>query len=187
MLEIRLHGRGGQGAVVGGNILAAALFSKGLFVQAFPFFGVERRGAPVCAFVRADEKRINIRHQIYTPDHLIILDETLINNPETFDGLKPEGFVVINTKHPPERFRKNPRFKRNKIAAVDANKIAIKHKLGTAMSPIVNTTIIGAFSQATKLCSIDAVCQAIKKMVPAKPEENAQAAMESYKEVKWVE
>jgi len=184
MLEIRLHGRGGQGAVIGGKILATAVFSEGKFVQAFPAFGVERRGAPVTAFVRIDDSQINLRHGIYHPDHLIILDSTLINNPATFDGLKPGGVVLINTKHEPDLFRQNPKLAENKIATVDANAIAIRHKVGSATSPIVNTAITGAFIKVTEICSIESLCNAIMKGVPIKPDANAAAARDAYAEVR---
>ncbi len=184
MIEIRLHGRGGQGAVIGGKILATAVFSEGKFVQAFPAFGVERRGAPVTAFVRIDDHQINLRHNIYHPDHLIILDSTLMNNPATFDGFKPGGVILINTKHDPEVFRKNPRLAENRIATVDANAIAIKHKVGSATSPIVNTAILGAFIKVTEICSIDSVCKAVEKGVPIKPEANAAAARDAFAEVR---
>jgi len=184
MIELRLHGRGGQGAVIGGKILATAVFSEGKSVQAFPSFGVERRGAPVTAFVRIDDRQINLRHQIYHPDHLIVLDSTLMNNPLIFDGFKPGGVILINTKLDPAAFRKNPRLAENRIATVDANAIAIRHRVGSATSPIVNTAILGAFCRVTEICSIDSVCQAIKKGVPIKPDANAAAAHDAYEEVK---
>lgn len=184
MIEIRFHGRGGQGAVVGGEILATAIFSEGKFVQAFPSFGVERRGAPVTAFVRVDEKRINIRSQIHEPDHLIILDHTLVKNPGIFEGFKKSGWVLINTKAAPAELKKHPPFAGFKIATVDATSIAIRNGLGSAMSPIVNTAILGAFCRVSEICKIDAVLSSIKKGVPIKAEENATAAREAYEEVK---
>jgi len=184
MIEIRIHGRGGQGAVIGGKILAIAVFSEGKSVQAFPAFGVERRGAPVMAFVRIDDRQINLRHQIYHPDHLIVLDSTLMNNATIFDGFKPGGVILINTKHDPADFRKNPKIAENRIATVDANTIAIRHKVGSATSPIVNTAILGAFCRVTEICSIDSICSAILKGVPIKAEENAAAARDAYNEVK---
>lgn len=184
MIEIRLHGRGGQGAVIGGKILATAVFTEGRSVQAFPSFGVERRGAPVTAFVRIDDTQINLRHNIYHPDHLIVLDHTLMNDPAIFEGLKPGGTILINTKHDPEVFAKSPVLSGNRIATVDANAIAVRHKVGSATSPIVNTAIIGAFCKITEICSIESVCAAIMKGVPIKPEANAAAARDAYAEVK---
>ncbi len=183
MIEIRFHGRGGQGAVIGGKILATAIFYEGKFVQAFPTFGVERRGAPVAAFVRVDDDRINLRSQIYEPDHLIILDPTLIKNPATFQGFKKLGWVLINTKYTPEKFSELPGLEDVKIATVDASHIAVKNRLGSPSSPIVNTSILGAFCRVTKICSIDSICEAIKKGVPIKPDANIAAAKEAYDEV----
>ncbi|MFH0798736.1 MAG: 2-oxoacid:acceptor oxidoreductase family protein [Pseudomonadota bacterium] len=187
MIEIRFHGRGGQGAVIGGTILATAVFAEGKFVQAFPSFGVERRGAPVTAFVRIDDLRINLRSQIYQPDHLIILDPTLLGNKAAFDGFKGEGWVLINTKKTPEELSQIQKLANFKLASVDASSIAVRNRLGSAMSPIVNTAIIGAFCRITGICSMDAVAKAIKKGVPIKAEANAKAAMEAFEEVKFSE
>lgn len=185
MIEIRFHGRGGQGAVIGGKILATALFSEGQFVQAFPTFGVERRGAPLMAFVRADDRRIDLRSQIYEPDHLVILDPTLLANPATFEGFKGEGWVLVNTAEPLEKLERIERFAKYRLAAVDAGAIAVRHRLGSATSPIVNTAILGAFCRVTGICSIDAVLAAIAKGVPIKPEQNAAAAREAYENVQF--
>ena len=105
MIEIRIHGRGGQGAVIASEVLASAFFKEGKFVQAFPAFGVERRGAPVMAFTRVDDQPIRIRHFIYEPDHIIILDPTLIESTQVDSGLKENGWIVINTDRPPRAFR----------------------------------------------------------------------------------
>lgn len=185
MIEIRFHGRGGQGAVIGGKILATAVFAEGKFVQAFPSFGVERRGAPVTAFVRIDDTRIDLRSQIYKPDHLIVLDPTLLSNPATFDGFKGEGWVLINSKKGPEEVSSHPKLAGLKVATVDASGVAVRNRLGSAMSPIVNTAILGAFCRITGICAIDAVCASIKKGVPVKAEANAKAAREAYEEVKF--
>jgi 2-oxoacid:acceptor oxidoreductase gamma subunit (pyruvate/2-ketoisovalerate family) len=184
MIEIRFHGRGGQGAVIGGKILATALFSEGKFVQAFPSFGVERRGAPVTAFVRMDDTRIHLRSEIYHPDHLIILDPTLLKNPDTFKGFQGEGCVLINSRRNPEELATRPELAGLRIATVDAGAIAVRNRLGSAMSPIVNTAILGAFVRATGLCSIDAIEKAVLKGVPIKAEANAKAAREAYDEVR---
>jgi 2-oxoisovalerate/pyruvate ferredoxin oxidoreductase gamma subunit len=95
MIEIRMHGRGGQGAVIACKILANALFREGKFAQSFPAFGVERRGAPVMAFTRIDDKPIHLRTQIYEPDHLIILDASLLQTIDVTVGLKPGGKILI--------------------------------------------------------------------------------------------
>lgn len=180
MIEIRFHGRGGQGAVVGSKALAIAIFSEGKFAQAFPAFGVERRGAPVTAFLRVNSNPINIRNEIYEPDHIIVLDQTLMNNSATILGLKKGGCILINAKLQIT----NDKLMDYKLFCVDATHIAVKNGLGTHTSPIVNTAILGAFAKITGICSIDSVCNAIKKCVPIKPEENAKAAREAYEGVK---
>ncbi len=180
MIEIRFHGRGGQGAVIGSKVLAVAIFSEGKFVQSFPAFGVERRGAPVTAFLRIDANQINLRNEIYNPDHLIVLDPTLMNNTGIFAGLKKGGWVLINSRSQISNLRSPD----NKVATVDASAIAVRNRLGNVTSPIVNTAILGAFAKITGICSIDSICKAIKKGVPIKPEENAKAAREAYDEVK---
>lgn len=179
MIEIRTHGRGGQGAVIASKVLANALFKEGRFVQAFPAFGVERRGAPVVAFTRFDESPIQLRCEIYKPDHLIVLDEALTQTIDITAGLKDGGWIVINTRHPASEFPYNDKFK---LAVVDANSIAWRHRLGSRAQPIVNTAILGALAKATGLVSIDAVIEAVGESVPMKKEENKKAARDAFNE-----
>jgi 2-oxoisovalerate ferredoxin oxidoreductase gamma subunit len=182
MIEIRFHGRGGQGAVKASDILAMAAFTEGKQVQAFPFFGVERRGAPVTAFTRISEDEIRIHCYIYEPDVLVILDPTLINAVPLTDGLKPNGKIIINTERKPESFNfagvQNPH-----IYTVDCSSIALKYGLGSKNAPIVNTAILGAVSKATGLASIESVMKAIKEKIPVNKEKNAQAAKETHDRV----
>ncbi|MFQ6092794.1 MAG: 2-oxoacid:acceptor oxidoreductase family protein [bacterium] len=184
MVEIRIHGRGGQGAVVASQVLATALFKEDKCVQSFPTFGVERRGAPVAAFTRVDDRQIRLRCEIYEPDHLMVLDPTLIEAVDITSGLKENGWIVINSDKRPEEFCLPPKFR---VATVDANAIAVKHRLGTRTAPIVNTALLGAFSRATGLVSIDAVVEAVKEEVPFNREENAAACREAYDAVKGPE
>ena len=180
MIEIRMHGRGGQGGVIAAKILASALFKEGKFAQSFPSFGVERRGAPVLAFTRVDDKPVRLRTAIYEPDHIIILDATLIKSTNVFSGLKRGGSILVNTSSHvalldfPHEFR---------VATVDAAGIATKHNLGTKGMPIVNTAVLGAFAKFTGVVGIDAVVEAIREGVPMKCDENAAAALEAYDEV----
>jgi len=177
MTEIRIHGRGGQGAVTASKILALSLFIEGFEVQSFPAFGVERRGAPVCAFTRADRSPINLRCEIYSPDHVIILDYKLIDIVDVTQGLRENGTVLVNGVR--ERILKKKIHCKN-ITCVDASAIAIKYKLGSSTSPIINTAIIGAFARVTGLISIESVEQAILEETPKKQEENIRAAKEAY-------
>jgi len=177
MIEVRFHGRGGQGAVIAGKILACALFKEGKWVQSFPAFGVERRGAPVAAFTRFAEDQIFIRNNIYEPEHIVVLDPTLIQAANVTAGLNKGGWILINSPDPPSSFEELTDFR---VATVDAASIAMEHRLGSRSSPIVNTAILGGFAKATGLVDIESVVQAITEEVPLKPEGNAQAAREAY-------
>lgn len=181
MIEIRFHGRGGQGAVVASNILAAAFFREGKCVQSFPSFGGERRGAPVMAFVRVDDKEIGIRSNIYCPDHVVVLDAALITITDITAGLKQSGWVVVNSPKPPGKYSFSRLFP---TATINASAIAVRHHLGSPTSPIVNTAILGAFSRATGLVQIDSVIEAIKEYVPTDPEANVSATIDAYKHIK---
>jgi 2-oxoacid:acceptor oxidoreductase gamma subunit (pyruvate/2-ketoisovalerate family) len=181
MLEIRFHGRGGQGAVVASKIMACAAFKEGRYVQSFPNFGVERRGAPVEAFLRIDQDKILIRNNVYTPDHIVVLDHTLMEAIDPTKGLREGGWVLINTTKQPAEF---PALAQHfRVATVDASAIAVKHRLGTPSSPIVNTAILGAMARVIGLAQIDHVCEAIKEEAPIKPDANAQAARDAYEQV----
>ena len=180
MIEIRFHGRGGQGAVVASKVLAVAFFHENLYVQSFPAFGVERRGAPIMAFLRVDRQPIQLRVNIYEPDHIVVLDPTLIGAIDVTSGLKENGWVVINSHQPPEAFD----LKGFRKATVDATSVAIRNGLGSRTNPIVNTAILGAFSKVTGLVGIDSIALAIREEVPGKKNENAKAAREAYNEVK---
>jgi len=181
MVEIRFHGRGGQGAVVGAKVLAVAGFHQGMYVQSFPFFGAERRGAPVTAFTRLDNAPLWNRSQVYTPTHLIVLDASLLKAGNITAGLQPGGWVLINSPLDPAQVPIPPQFR---VATVDADAIARRYHLGPATAPIVNTAILGAFARISGLVSLEAVLAAIKESIPYRPEENAAAAQEAYAQVR---
>ena len=180
MFEIRFHGRGGQGSVVASEILAEAVFREGKDVQSFPFFGVERRGAPVMAFTRIDEKPIRVRMSIYEPDCVVVLDPSLLKSQNVTVGLKKGGIVLVNSDKRPEDL--GLAFN-GKVATVDATGIALKHGLGSRTAPIVNTAILGALSKVTGVVKLDSIRTAIEETVPAKQAENAKAAAEAYDSV----
>ncbi|MFA4926621.1 MAG: 2-oxoacid:acceptor oxidoreductase family protein [Candidatus Aminicenantales bacterium] len=177
MIEIRFHGRGGQGTVVASKILADALAKEGNFVQAYPEFGVERRGAPVFAFIRIDHQPIYDKSRIYNPDHVVVVDPTLVEAIDVTEGLKDGGYIIINSPKKPEDFKFPDKFK---VFTIDATEIAVRHKLGTLAAPIVNTAIVGAVVKILKLTRLESLVAAIKEGVPQKPEENVQAAIEAY-------
>ncbi len=181
MIEIRFHGRGGQGSVIASKILAKAFFMEGKYVSAFPYYGVERRGAPVTAFTRVDDKPIRAKYQIYEPDYVIVLDPSLLTAVDVLHGLKRNGWILVNTAKKPMELRSTLNFPH--IATVDATTIALKHHLGSQAAPIVNTAILGAFSKLSRMVKIETVMDAIRQMAPIKQEENAQAAKDAYESV----
>lgn len=182
MRELRIHGRGGQGAVIASKVLAVALFQEGRWVQSFPAFGVERRGAPVTAFLRVADTPVRLRCEITEPDDLIVLDPTLVEAIDVTAGLKEGGGILINTDRPPSAYGALAR--RFRVATVDASRIATGHGIGTRSQPIVNTAILGAFATWSGLVSLDAVCAAIDEEVPTRTEDNRAAAREAAEAVR---
>ncbi len=181
MIEILIHGRGGQGGVKASLSLASAAAKSGKFVQSFPEFGVERRGAPVKAFNRISDEPIVIRSKIYNPDHVVVLDPTLIQSINITEGLKKGGWIIINTNKKPGDFKE---FCKNyKVATINAKEIAIRNRLGSRAAPIVNTAILGAVIKVLKVSDKESLAIAIKEFVPVKREENVKAAYEAYEEV----
>jgi 2-oxoacid:acceptor oxidoreductase gamma subunit (pyruvate/2-ketoisovalerate family) len=186
MWEVRFHGRGGQGAVTAANILAMAAFKEKKYTQSFPMFGTERRGAPVAAFVRIDEKPIRIRSQIYEPDAVVVLEPGLVDVVDVAEGLKTSGLIVVNVGGNPEKIVKKFGVENAKIATCDATGIAVEFGLGSRTSPIVNTAILGAYAKAAEgtnapeKISINSIFDAIREGVPGKPEENVNAAKKAY-------
>ena len=180
MIEIRFHGRGGQGAVIASKILASAFFKEGGHTQAFPAFGGERRGAPVMAFTRFDRKTITRRSMVYEPDYVVVLDESILGVVDVTSGLKDEGWILINSPKPASSFVQLQKFR---VATVDANRIAQENGLGTATAPVVNTVILGAFAKITGLVRLQAIMDGIEEYVPGKKEANLAAAKAAYEQV----
>jgi 2-oxoacid:acceptor oxidoreductase gamma subunit (pyruvate/2-ketoisovalerate family) len=182
MIELRFHGRGGQGAVVASKTLAQAAFLGGRYVQSYPDYGVERRGAPVVAFARIAEEGddLFVRQDIRRPHHLLVLDATLLASSSVLAGLREGGWVVVNSPDRPERLGIDPSYR---VATVDASAIALRHGLGTAAQPVVNTAILGAFVRATGIVSLDDLLAAIAHEVPTRAEANQAAAIEAHDRV----
>ncbi len=147
-MELRIHGRGGQGGVTCAKLLAAVYGRLGKSVQAFGDYAGERSGAPVRAYVRVSDGPFTNRNKVYRPDHLLVLDPTLLD-AAALAGLVPGGWLLVNTAAPPERLA--PRSPRYRWASVDATGIARRHDIGTRSVVIVNTTIAGAFARALEL------------------------------------
>lgn len=163
LIEVRWHGRGGQGAVTAAEILASAAALEGKWVQAFPSFGAERRGAPVQAYTRISEKLILDRSFIYEPDIVVVLDESLLNadRSNVLMGLKPNGKLVVNSSREPHVLANMLRFNGD-VAAVDATSIAIE-VLGV---PIVNTAILGAVARIIDTPRKESIIEVMKKKFP---------------------
>ena len=183
MQEIRFHGRGGQGTVVASILLAKAFFSAGYYVQTFPVFGVERRGAPVEAYLRLDRKKILLRCNVYTPDHAVVQDVKLLDSVDVTAGLKPGGWILVNAPDQPA----NPgAFSGFNLAWVDATTIAIQNELGTRTQPIINTAMIGAFTRMLEMPPLETISDAIKEDITIKPEQNIRASRDAYEHVKLI-
>lgn len=177
MLEIRLHGRGGQGSVTSAELLAQAAIKEGKYGQAFPSFGPERRGAPVVAFCRIDEKQIKIRSNINEPDIVLVLDPSILRIVNVAAGLKDDGILVTNTKHKADEIRKELNLK-CKLAVVNANGIA-REELGL---PITNTTMLGALLKAKAVVSPDSLIEPLRERFGRIAEKNIRAFKRAFKE-----
>ena len=179
MIEVRWHGRGGQGAVTSVELLAVAAIAAGKYAQGFPSFGPERRGAPVAAFTRIDDKKINVRSGIYEPDVVLILDASLIGLVNVTDGLKPGGKLIVNTTKSPDEIRKNLNFS-GIVATVDGTGIARK-EMGV---PIANTTMIGALLKVTGVMGLDAMKESVEHRFGRIAQKNFNAMKRAYDEIK---
>jgi 2-oxoacid:acceptor oxidoreductase gamma subunit (pyruvate/2-ketoisovalerate family) len=181
MIEIRIHGRGGQGGVTLAKLIATSQFLQGLSVQAFGLYAAERSGAPIQAFCRYSEDPITNRNLIYEPDHVIVLDPTLVGTA-IVAGLKADGWILINSPQRPDEFAEQ--FPRNRLATVDATTIARDNNLGTRSVPIVNTALAGAVARMLAFPLHD-VCAALEDL--GFKGANLTAAARAYEEVRLVE
>lgn len=181
MIEIRWHGRGGQGAVTSVEMLALAAIEEGKYAQGFPSFGPERRGAPVAAFTRIDDKQIKIRSGIYKPDVVVVLDAGLIGLVNVTEGLKPDGILIVNTPKSPEDVKKELKFS-GTVATVDALKIA-REELGV---PITNTTMLGALIKAANPVNPESVEVPLQNRFGRLAPRNVKALKRAYAELQIV-
>ncbi|MFY0544571.1 2-oxoacid:acceptor oxidoreductase family protein [Brevibacillus sp. H7] len=178
MKQIRFHGRGGQGAVMASELLCHALVREGNYGQSIPAYGFERRGAPLEAFVKLDDKPIRERTQVYEPDGIIVLDATLTTQIPVFHGMKQNGFAILNSrkKITLEEIPGNVEI----LATIDANRVA----LDVFNAPITNTIMLGAFASATGLVQLDSLTACIAEYFPQKiVEKNLQAVKRGFNEV----
>jgi pyruvate ferredoxin oxidoreductase gamma subunit len=177
MIEIRFHGRGGQGAVTSAELLALAAIEEGKYAQAFPSFGPERRGAPVVAFCRISDEPIKIRANIYEPDLVVVLDASLLKIVNVAAGLKSDGIIVTTSKDAPEKVKGDLNVI-NRVGVVDANKIALEI-LGL---PITNTTMLGSVVKASGLLKKESFIPPFKERFGRIAEKNISAFERAYQE-----
>ncbi len=176
MFQVRIHGRGGQGVVTAAETLAVAAFLEGKHAQAFPSFGSERTGAPVVAFCRISDHEIRLREPIQEPDALIVQDPTLFKALDVTEGLKSEGYLIVNTARSFADIRLEgvvARLPAGHAITVPATELALEH----VKRPAPNTALLGAFAAIVGVVSLDSVCEAIRRAFPGSVgEANVEAA-----------
>ena len=182
LVEIVFHGRGGQGAVTAANLLVAAALKDGnKGVQAFPFFGAERRGAPVRAFARISDDEINLRSEIYNPDIVIVLDESIMEIVDVLKGLKEDGKILINTRKKPKEFDFSKKYN---VATVDATGIAINNEILVGGIPVVNTPILGSIPKILNRVTLKSLQDTVRsKWKGELAKQNAKATQDAYDQV----
>jgi 2-oxoacid:acceptor oxidoreductase gamma subunit (pyruvate/2-ketoisovalerate family) len=181
IVEVRWHGRGGQGAWTASELLARAAIYEGKYIQSFPEFGPERMGAPVTAFTRISTEPIQIHCAVYNPDIVAVLDPTLMKTVRFTEGIKEEGVVVVNSENSPAETRKTLNTDKGELWTVPATGIALRI-LGM---PITNTAMLGAVARATELVNLESVEKVIKERFKSGvAEKNFAVIKEAYKEAK---
>ncbi|HVJ75577.1 MAG TPA: 2-oxoacid:acceptor oxidoreductase family protein [Casimicrobiaceae bacterium] len=184
MLQVRMHGRGGQGVVSGAEMLSVAAFHEGRHAQAFPSFGSERMGAPVMAFCRIDDRPIRLREPVMAPDVLVIQDATLLHQVDLFNGLSPDGYVLLNSRQGYEALGLGDLMRRmrpERLLALPATDIALEH-VGRA---VPNVPLLGAFAALTGIVHLDSVVAAIRgKFAGRLAETNVAAVHAAYEQTR---
>ncbi len=181
-IEIRWHGRGGQGAVTANEILAGAALKEGKFIKAFPEFGPERMGAPIRAFARISDEPITVHSQVYYPDVVLVIDATLLKGGKVVEGLKDDGAVIAN--YPEDNDHLAQAVGRSNVHAVNATKIALE----TIGRPMTNTAMLGALVRITNVVSLDSIMEEMRVKMSGKlskevVEKNLKAIQRAYEEV----
>ncbi|MEA3485167.1 MAG: 2-oxoacid:acceptor oxidoreductase family protein [Candidatus Aerophobetes bacterium] len=185
LIEVRWHGRGGQGAKTAALLLAGAALDEGKYIQGFPEYGPERTGAPMQSFTRISEGPITIHSHVSSPDAVVVLDSTLLEMVDVTAGLSEEGVILVNTSQSPEEIKKKLSLKKAKVFTVDATSISMK----TMGRNLPNTPMLGALIKATPLLKIETVISNIEKKLGKKyntkvVEGNIKAIKKAYEEVK---
>ena len=159
LLEIRWHGRGGQGAKTGSQLLAEAALATGKYIQAFPEYGPERAGAPMKAFTRIAQEPIGLHCGVTNPDVVIVIDSTLLDAVDVIEGLDEEGILLVNTDQSPSTIRKKLKFNKGKVYTLDATKVALE----TLGLPMPNTPMLGALAKAVGIVSLETLEEKFKQ------------------------
>jgi len=185
MLQIRWHGRGGQGAKTAAGMVAEVAITAGRYAQGAPEYGAEREGAPIKAYTRISEKPIRVHDAIYYPNVVLVLDETLMESESVDEGLSEDGVLLVNTKRSPAEIRARLKLKGRRLHTIDATGIALE-EIGR---PIPNTVMIGALLKVTEAVSAKAIEKSIRKKFGAKLSEamlagNIRAVERAFEEVK---
>jgi 2-oxoacid:acceptor oxidoreductase gamma subunit (pyruvate/2-ketoisovalerate family) len=177
-IEVRFHGRGGQGIVTASALLSQAFFLEGKYPQSVPLYGPQRRGAPVTVFLRVGDDKINLRAWVYTPEYVVVLDDSLLDIANVTQGVPEVGMILVNTAHTSqeELGLVGP----YSLAGVDADEIAYRLGLGGPPYPRINTLMLAAFSKITNLVSLESVIQAAKQKFPPKDDRMETGMREAY-------
>ncbi len=180
LIEVRFHGRGGQGAVTAADLLAVAGFKEGYYTLSFPMFGAEKRGTPVVSYLRISDEPIVARDEIYNPDYVVVLDPTVMETVNVVAGLKEGGMLICNYPKGSEELKAELKADelKIKVATINATKMAME-VLGR---PITNTTMVGAFAGATRLITLETLVGVIKEWFKGElAEKNAKLVEEAYR------
>jgi len=185
MIEIRWHGRGGQGAKTASQFLGEAALDTGKYIQSFPEYGPERAGAPMKAFNRISEEAMTIHSSVTSPDIVVVIDPTLVKAIDVTEGLGDDGILLVNTDKSPEDIRNATNFKKGKVGTVDATKIALE----TLKLSMPNMPMLGALLKVNPLVSIDELSERVKakflkKIGEQKTNANLEGIKRAYNEVK---
>jgi len=181
IIEVRWHGRGGQGSWTASEVLARTAIYEGKYIQSFPEFGPERMGAPVTAFTRISTEPIRIHCAVYEPDVVVVLDPTLLKTVPVTAGIGEDGVIVINSADEPAKVRKMLKTEKGKLWTIPATQIALKI-LGM---PITNTAMLGTVAKATNLIALDSIKVTLKERFrPDLAEKNFAVIKEAYEEAK---
>jgi 2-oxoacid:acceptor oxidoreductase gamma subunit (pyruvate/2-ketoisovalerate family) len=183
-IEIRFHGRGGQGIVTASALLSQAFFYEGKYPQSVPLYGPQRRGAPVIVFLRVGNHRIHKRSWIYNPGYVVVLDDSLIEIANVTQGVPTGGLILVNTPHTSrDDLELDSSFK---SAGVDADEIAYRLKLGGPPYPRINTLMLAAFSKLTGLVSLESLVRAAVERFPPQDDRMESGMREAYERALWL-